>query len=78
MKKCEICNGTGKIELLTSVVDCECMNTRVGGKSDSGGIIRCIRCDCLLSMYEVYGISCIDYIDGYCHDCYEKLQGGVN
>jgi hypothetical protein len=71
MEKCQICNDTGKIELLTSVVACECTNTPVEA-------IRCIRCDCLLSMYEVYGISCIDYIDGYCHNCYEKLQGGIN
>ncbi len=28
MKKCKICNGTRKIELFTSVVDCECRKPR--------------------------------------------------
>ena len=84
---CPDCKGTGRIELLTSTVDCDCVKNTItkkekgcpncwdeccecDGTCDEGDSESCVRCHTWVCA------NCV--IDGYCSNCFSKLQGGVN
>ena len=80
---CKDCHDTGKIELLTSVVDCDCKQKpqqktcqecsyeycECDGKCDTGNSASCFRCEVWTCEY------CL--IEGMCPNCFSKLQGGT-
>ncbi len=84
---CPDCKGTGRVELLTSTVDCDC--TKNGQHDVTERCLECsyeyCECDgsCNLDLGGVCGrcdVWCCSgcLMDGVCGSCYAKLQGGVN
>jgi hypothetical protein len=82
---CPDCKGTGRVELLTSTVDCVCVKNTTTKK----GCENCFYeyCECLGECLEEEGGVCgrCDVwccgdclMDGACGSCYAKIQGGVN
>ncbi len=79
---CPDCKGTGKITLLRSVVDCDCKTQQrtcqecsseyceCDGTCDEGNSRSCPRCETWICE------NCL--VEGMCHNCFSKLQGGVN
>ena len=83
MAGCKDCKGTGRIELLTSTVDCYCI-TKTTPKTCENCFYE--YCECDGTCNEDDGESCCRcetwtcgycIIDGMCGNCFSKLQGGV-
>jgi len=77
---CKDCNGTGRIKLLVSEVDCDCKNKKAcpnctetmcecDGTCDEDLAGSCSRCGKWVCE------QCI--IEGTCSNCFSKIQGGV-
>jgi len=82
MYKCRDCQDTGRIKLLVSEVDCDCTRRGCDGCSNCSSDLcecdgtcdpncggSCSRCEMLVCAH------CL--VEGMCHNCFAKLQGGV-
>lgn len=78
---CRDCGDTGKITLLNSIVDCDCKQQQTcqecsyeycecDGECDEGYAGSCSRC-------AVWACE-VCLVEGMCHNCFAKLQGGVS
>jgi hypothetical protein len=63
MKECNICRGTGKIELFASVVDCDCVKSLNKDKTEARDAIRELEQAIRDGLYKV------------CEDCHQARNG---
>jgi len=84
---CPDCKGTGRVELLTSTVDCDCVKNTITKKQKSCENCSYEYCECTGGCLEANGGGCSRcgvwccgdcLMDSVCGSCYSKIQGGVN